>query len=227
MNLAIIPARGGSKRIPRKNIKSFSGKPMIQYAIEAANEAEIFDKIIVSTDDDEISQIAVTLGAEVPFTRPMDLSDDHTPTVPVIRHAIQQMKSIGWNIEFVCCIYPAVPFIDSADVVLALNRVKTHSDRFCFPVAEFSSSIFRSLKMEEDGKLSSFFPENELTRTQDLSAAYFDVGQFYWGHSDLWEAGNNLHSCGIGVEIPSSRAIDIDTDNDWQRAEMLFKALYG
>ena len=158
MNVAIIPARGESKRIPRKNIKNFSGKPMIQYAIEAANEAEIFDKIIVSTDDDEICQIALTLGAEVPFTRPMDLSDDHTPTVPVIRHGIQQIKSMGWNIEFVCCIYPAVPFIQSADIALALDRVKIHRDRFCF-LSRISIVYFSFFEMEEDGKLSSFFPK--------------------------------------------------------------------
>ena len=227
MNIAIIPARGGSKRILRKNIKYFSGKPMIQYAIEAAKEAMIFDKIIISTDDDEISQIAQSLGAEVPFIRPEELSDDHTPTVPVIRHAIQKMKNIGWNLEFVCCIYPAVPFIESLDLVLALNRIKTEKDHFCFPVAEFPSSIFRSLNMKEDGKLNAFFPENELTRTQDLPKAFFDVGQFYWGHANLWEKCDNLHSRGLGFKIPYSRAVDIDTMADWERAEKLFKTFYG
>ncbi len=227
MNIAIIPARGGSKRIPRKNIKNFSGKPIIQYAIDAAHKAEVFDKIIVSTDDSEISKIAKLLGADVPFARPADLSDDHTPTVPVIRHAIQQIKNVGWNIEFVCCIYPTVPFIESLDLVLALERVKNDPNQFCFPIAEFPSPVFRSLKMAADGKLSAFFPENELVRSQDLPPAFFDVGQFYWGHSDLWEKCDNVHSLGIGYEIPYGRAVDIDTNADWQRAEMLFKAFYG
>ena len=227
MNIAIIPARGGSKRIPRKNIKYFSGKPMIQYAIEAAKAAMVFDKIVVSTDDSEIARIAKSLGVDVPFIRPSDLSDDHTPTAPVIRHAIQKMKSLEWNFDFVCCVYPAVPFINSEDLVSALNRVKSNRDRFCFPVAEFPSSVFRSLKMEQDGTLDSFFPENELMRTQDLPPAFFDVGQFYWGHSDLWEKCSNLHSSGMGLEIAGWRAVDIDTRSDWERAEILFKAFYG
>ncbi len=226
MNIAVIPARGGSKRIPRKNIKCFAGKPMIQYAIDAARDSMIFDKIIVSTDDSEISQIATSLGAEVPFIRPFDLSDDHTPTVPVIRHAIQNVRNIGWDLEFVCCIYPAVPFIESSDLVLALNKIKNDKGRFCFPVAEFQSSVFRSLDMKEDGNLKSFFPENELTRTQDLPVAFFDVGQFYWGHSELWEKCDKLHSNSLGFEIPNSRAVDIDTMADWQRAEIIFKAFY-
>jgi pseudaminic acid cytidylyltransferase len=225
VNIAVIPARGGSKRIPRKNIKKFAGKPMLQYAIEAAQVADVFDEIVVSTDDNEIAEIAKALGASVPFSRPANLSDDHTPTVPVIRHAIEQMHRMEENVSFVCCIYPTVPFIRSSDLVEALAKVKDNSDRFCFPVAEFPSSIFRSLKMSENCALESVFPEHELTRSQDLPPAFFDVGQFYWGHSDLWKQSDTVLSLGIGHEIPYWRAIDIDTTADWQRAELLYGTL--
>ncbi len=225
MNVAIIPARGGSKRIPRKNIKPFAGKPMIAYAIEAALASGLFEHVIVSTDDDEIAQVARSRGAETPFVRPPELSDDHTPTVPVIAHALARCKESGWQIEKACCIYPGVPFIATADLKAALELLQSSGASYSFPVTPFPSAIQRALKRDASGRTSPFHPEHELTRTQDLEPAYHDAGQFYWGSRDAWLNVPRIHASGAGLVIDSWRVVDIDTPDDWQRAEALARAL--
>lgn len=225
MKIAVIPARGGSKRIPRKNIKPFAGKPMIAHAISAARRCSVFDKIIVTTDDDEISAIALAHGAEVPFRRPPELADDHTPTVPVIAHAIEACRELGWTVTHACCIYPGVPFLEAQDLDRAFGKLNPAQATYSFPVTEFPSAIQRALRRLPDGRMQAFNPEYELTRTQDLEPAYHDAGQFYWAAADTWLTNKRIHNNGIGVEIPSWRVVDIDTPNDWERAELLYNAL--
>jgi pseudaminic acid cytidylyltransferase len=226
MNIAIIPARGGSKRIPRKNIKNFFGKPMIAYAILAAKQANIFDHIIVSTDDEEILEIAKKWGAETPFVRDKELSDDYTPTVPVIYDAIKKCEVIGWNINMACCIYPCNPLLKANDIRESLNNLlKEPSANYCFPVAEFPSPIQRALRCDSRSKLSALQPEHELTRTQDLEKSYYDAGQFYWGSKESWASQPKIHTNSIGYIIPNHRVIDIDNLDDWKRAELIFQSI--
>jgi pseudaminic acid cytidylyltransferase len=225
MKIAVIPARGGSKRIPRKNIRPFAGKPMIGYAIGAARQSGLFDHVIVSTDDDEIAAIAQGLGAELPFRRPPDLADDHTPTVPVIAHAIRGCQDLGWDIAEVCCIYPGVPFIRAEDIGAALELLHRRGGAgYTFPVTGFPSPIQRALRRHADGTVAPFNPEFVNTRTQDLEPAYHDAGQFYWGHARAWLEGLSIHGHGAAIVLPEWRVVDIDTPDDWARAEALYRA---
>ncbi|NQX94110.1 MAG: pseudaminic acid cytidylyltransferase [Erythrobacter sp.] len=227
-HIAIIPARGGSKRIPRKNILPFTGKPMIGYAIEAALRSPVIERVLVTTDDEAIADIARDLGAEVPFTRPPELADDHTPTVPVIQHAIKAAREAGWNVTRAVCIYPGVPFIEGDDLARALQLLMEHEDAgFAFPVAEFPSAIQRALRRREDGTITPFSPEYSQTRTQDLEPAYYDAGQFYWAHADTWLSGADAHKNARVVVLPSWRVVDIDTPEDWERAEALHRAMHA
>ncbi len=226
MNIAVIPARGGSKRIPRKNIKPFAGKPMIAYAIEAAQASGACEKVVVSTDDEEIAGIAAEYGAELPFTRPPELADDHTPTVPVIAHAIETLRGLGWALDKIACIYPGVPLIDSGDIASALDVLENNGGGgYAFPVAEFPSAIQRALRRSDSGWSEPFNPENALTRTQDLEPAYYDAGQFYWAAADTWLAGGTIHLDARTVVLPEWRVVDIDTPEDWDRAEVAFETL--
>ncbi len=225
MKLAVIPARGGSKRIPRKNIRPFHGKPMIAYAIQAALVSKAFDRVIVSTDDTEIAEVAKAHGAELPFIRPPELADDHTPTVPVIAHAIQQCHQLGWDVEEACCIYPGVPFISANDLLLAREKLLESDAHYVFPVTGFPSPIQRALRRLPDGSVKPFHPEYAATRTQDLEPGYFDAGQFYWGRASAWLSGLNLHLNGVTFVIPEWRVVDIDTPADWERAELLLATL--
>lgn len=226
MKIAIIPARGGSKRIPRKNIRNFAGEPMIFYAIDAAKQARLFDHIVVSTDDDEITDIARGLGAEVPFRRPAELADDHMPTVPVIAHAVDACRNLGWDVGAVCCIYPAVPLIDPADIGSAYDLLEAgDGEGYVFPVTPFPSPVQRALRLNAQGTISSFFAGHITTRTQDLEPAYHDAGQFYWGQADTWRAGLEIHDNGRAVVLPEWRVVDIDTPEDWDRAELVYAAM--
>lgn len=227
MNIAIIPARGGSKRIPRKNIKDFCGKPMIARAIEVAKASGLFEHIIVTTDDAEISYISKAWGAEVPFVRPAELADDYTPTVPVVAHAIGACQALGWQVDQVCCIYPAVPFMRSADLIAALHLLETRKAGYVFPVADFPSAIQRALRQLPNGLMEPFYSQYASTRTQDLEPAYYDAGQFYWGRAQTWLEGKNIHQYGMGLVIPSWRVVDIDNAEDWQRAELMYTAFNG
>lgn len=225
MRLAVIPARGGSKRIPRKNIKSFHGKPMIAYAIGAALASNAFDCVVVSTDDAEIAEVAKAHGADLPFTRPPELADDQTPTVPVIAHAIRKCDELGWKVQDVCCIYPGVPFISTDDLRTAHEQLVTTLAKYVFPVTGFPSPIQRALRRLPDGTVRPFQPEHASTRTQDLEQGYFDVGQFYWGRKQSWLDGLNIHLNGTTLVIPEWRVVDIDTLADWERAELVYSAL--
>lgn len=227
MNIAIIPARGGSKRIPRKNIKEFCGKPMIAYAITAAKDSGLFEHIVVSTDDEEIARIARAWGAETPFVRPPELANDYAATVPVIAHGIKACRSLGWDFAHVCCIYPGVPFIQISDLRGALALLADSEADYCFPVTEYPSAIQRALKLLSNGRMQPFYPEFETTRTQDLESAYYDAGQFYWGKVEAWLTNPKIHSSGSGHVIPNWRVVDIDTPDDWARAEMLAPVIMG
>lgn len=226
MKLAIIPARGGSKRIPRKNIKYFHGKPMIAHAVLAALASNMFDKVIISTEDYEIAQIAQNYGAEVPFVRPVELADDYTPTVPVIAHAIRACSDMGWDIEYACCIYPSAPFITTLDLCSAYHQLIATRAHYVFPITGFPSPIQRALRRLPDGTVKPFQPEYASTRTQDLELGYFDAGQFYWGRASSWLDGLNVHLNGVTFVIPEWRVVDIDTLSDWERAELLYQALH-
>ena len=221
MNLCVIPARGGSKRIPRKNIRPFAGKPIIAYAIRAAQKSELFSKIIVSTDDEEIAKVSQDFGAEVPFLRPPELADDYTPTVPVIAHAIRELESRGDRFGNVCCIYPCVPFLACENIKNALTLLQQGDADYSFPVCEYSSPIQRAFQLNKNGKISLFYPEYELARTQDLEKAYHDAGQFYWGSKAAWLKKPRAHSSALGLPISKQFVVDIDTPEDWIRAENL------
>ena len=221
MNIAVIPARGGSKRIPRKNIKDFCGKPMLAYAITTALRSGLFDHVVVSTDDDEIAHIANSWGANTPFKRPAELSGDNVATVPVIAHAIQVLGELGWIFNQVCCIYPSVPLLSSEDLSGALSQFRDSQADYCFPVTQDPSGIGRAMRMLETGQMQPLYPEYELARTQDTEAAYYDAGQFYWGSSHTWQSKPKIHSNGCGFIIPNWRVIDIDTPDDWKRGELM------
>lgn len=224
MKLAVIPARGGSKRIPRKNIKDFCGKPMISWSINAAHESGLFEHVIVSTDDEEIAEIARKCGAEVPFMRPPELADDLTPTVPVLAHATRYCIDLGWAVEYACCIYPCAPLIRAGDLTKAIDLAERREVDFVYPVTEYPHPIQRAMKLLPDQKMQFISPEFELTRTQDLDALYHDAGQFYVGRASAWLEGKKMHTAGIGMPIPHWRVVDIDTLDDWTRAEVLFKS---
>jgi pseudaminic acid cytidylyltransferase len=223
MKIAVIPARGGSKRIPRKNIKVFDELPMIGYAIKAAFNSELFDQVIVSTDDEEIAEVAKSLGAQVPFKRPADLSDDQTVTVPVIAHAVNWLNEKGTQIEAACCIYPCVPFLNAEDLIGAYKIFDQKDANYVYPVVAFHSSPWRAMTRPDDGPMKFIFQEYELTRTQDLPVCYHDAGMFYWGKSSAWINGLKMHSNGYGYVMDGKKIVDIDTEVDWARAEQIAK----
>lgn len=227
MNIAIIPARGGSKRIPRKNVKPFFGKPMIAWPIEAALRANLFSHVVVSTDDEEIAEVAVRYGATVPFRRPSELASDYTPTVPVISHAITELETRGCKFDLVCCLYATAPFVTAADLRRGFEQISAKPDaEFVIPVTAYPFPIKRSLKIAEDGSLKMFWPEHELTRSQDLEPAYHDAGQFYWGTKQAFTTRRGFfNTCAYPVVLPRYRVNDIDTDEDWERAEKLFQVI--
>ena len=225
MKIAIIPARGGSKRIPGKNSKIFCGKPMITWAIGHALESNMFAKVIVSTEDESIAQLALSTGAEVPFMRPLNLADDFTPTVPVIAHALGFCDAIGWDIEYACCIYPCAPFLQPADLVDAFALMQEKDAHFVYPVTEYAHPAHRAMRRLPTGQMQLFQPEHELTRTQDLAKSYHDTGQFYWGKAIAWKAQMKMHTAGVGMVVPSWRVVDIDSEEDWTRAELLYEVV--
>lgn len=227
MAIAIIPARGGSKRIPRKNIKNFNGKPMIAWSISAAKESGLFKHVVVSTDDEEIAQIALSYGAEVPFFRPKDLANDLAPTVPVIAHAIRECAGLGWISDYICCIYPCAPFIKGEDLLSGYEMLRTTGAEYVYPVAEYPHPVQRAMFRADDARMSFLNPESEMTRTQDLTKTYHDTGQFYWGKSRAWSSLKKMHSEGAGLVIPHWQVVDIDTPDDWRRAELIYRAMKG
>ncbi|MCV2533356.1 pseudaminic acid cytidylyltransferase [Enterobacter wuhouensis] len=224
MNVAIIPARGGSKRIPRKNIKEFCGKPMIAWSIEAAQKSGVFDRIIVSTDDEEIAEVAREYGAEVPFMRPAELSNDYAGTIPVIHHAADWLISQGAKPDYVCCIYATAPFIQAEDLEKGLELIKKKNSDYCFSVTSFPYPIQRALKINDDNQISMFDPEQFNVRSQDLVEAWHDAGQFYWGNIDAWLSEKAVFkSHATPLILPRERVQDIDTLEDWRLAELMFE----
>jgi len=223
MNVAVIPARGGSKRIPRKNIKEFCGKPMIAWPIEVAKESGLFEHIIISTDDEEIAEVAKSYGAEVPFIRPNELSDDYTGTTEVIAHAVSWMYEEGLEPDAICCIYATSVFLTVNDLKKGFEAFSKGEWQYAFSVTDYEYPIFRSFKENSNGGVEMFFPEHFETRSQDLPIALHDAAQFYWGKPNAWlEILNLFEKHSFPVKIPRWRIQDIDTEDDWKRAEILF-----
>ncbi|MDQ7912466.1 pseudaminic acid cytidylyltransferase [Pseudomonas sp. 102515] len=225
--IAIIPARGGSKRIPRKNIKTFQGRPMIAYSIQAALESGLFARVVVSTDDTEIAEVVRDWGAEVPFLRPAALADDHAGTVEVIQHAVGVLREQGEDFAYACCLYATAPFVTPADLARGLDALEGHPDKaYAFTVTDYASPVQRALRLRPDGGVESLYPQFYETRSQDLEPAFHDAGQFYWGRAEAWAQCAALHAPhSLPIRLPRHRVQDIDTLEDWQRAELLFATL--
>lgn len=225
-NIAIIPARGGSKRIPRKNIRDFRGRPVIAYSIEAAAESKLFDQIVVSTDDAEIAEVARRYGATTPFFRPSELADDHTGTNAVVRHALEWFSGQGHSVTFACCIYATAPLLQSEYLIEGYRRLVDSGKSYAFSVTDFEFPPQRGLRRHEDGSVESLYPEFVHTRSQDLETAWHDAGQFYWGRSEAFLRDVPLYSAAaLGIAIPRHRVQDIDTLEDWRRAELMHQVL--
>lgn len=225
MRLAVIPARGGSKRIPRKNIKPFCGKPIIAWSIEAALQSDCFDRVVVSTDDDEIAAVARTHGAEVPFTRPAALADDHAGTLAVMRHAVEAC-ALDRDHGRACCIYATAPFLRTEDLQRGLQILEQSGADYAFSVTSYAFPIQRALRLTPHGRVEMFNPAYFATRSQDLEEAWHDAGQFYWARAGAWLAEAPLFGPGAApVLLPRHRVQDIDTMEDWLRAEWLFRAM--
>lgn len=226
MRLCVIPARGGSKRIPHKNIKPFNGKPIIAYSIEAAIKSKCFDKILVSTDDELIKNVSQNFGAEVPFLRPSYLSNDFAGTLPVVKHAIEWCEQNISSVTDVCCLYATAPFVTSKLIQESKEKFLVESAEYCFTVTSFSFPIQRSVKLTDKNRLEMFFPENFMKRSQDLDEAYHDAGQLYWGKPEAFKQEKPLFSQDATPYIlPRHLVQDIDTLEDWHRAELMYQTL--
>ena len=222
-NVAIIPARGGSKRIPRKNLLPFDGVPMIVRSIRTALESGVFDQVVVSTDDAEIADVARAHGAQVPFLRPAELADDFTGTAAVIVHALQQLPTF----DFACCVYATAPLLQARYLHQGLELLEQHRDKsFAFSVCSFGFPVQRALTLDGQGALTALYPEFRNARSQDLPEAFQDAGQFYWGRSEAWLRGEVVYSpASLPVILPRHLVQDIDTPEDWKRTEYLYAAL--
>ena len=228
MRLCIIPARGGSKRIPRKNIKEFCGKPIIVWSIEAAIKSECFDRIIVSTDDEEVATVSQKYGAEVPFLRPKELADDYVGTIPVIAHAIKWQNEHGEVASEACCLYATAPFVHISDLQNGLALLRETKSDYAFSVTSYPFPIQRAVRITPDNRVEMFMPKHFNSRSQDLEEAWHDAGQFYWGKSESWLSERNIFSkLSVPIPIPPYRVQDIDTQEDWDRAVCLFEATFN
>ncbi len=226
MKIAVIPARGSSKRIPRKNIKEFCGKPMIAWSIEAARDSGCFDRIIVSTDDSEIAAVAREYGAETPFIRPPLLSNDYTGTIPVIAHTVEWLQANGPAPELVCCLYATAPFVTADALNRGLQRLQQDDCDYAFSVTSFPFPIQRAVRITPGDRVEMFQPEHFATRSQDLEEAFHDAGQFYWGRSQAWLEQRPLFSNrSAPVMLAREYVQDIDTPEDWSRAEKMFESI--
>jgi pseudaminic acid cytidylyltransferase len=225
MRIAVIPARFGSKRIKKKNIKNFYSKPMIYWTIKRIKDSNLFNFICVSSDNNKILNIAKKCGVEILIKRPTCLSDDRSPTKPVIMHAIKYLEKMKIRFETICCIYPCNPFLLTEDLIKASKIYKKNISNFVFPVVEYSHPIQRALRINKKFRIKPVIFGNFNKRTQDLEKSYFDSGQFYFGSKSIWKSNKNPHNNGIPLIIPSWRVVDIDDLNDWKRAEFLFKIL--
>lgn len=226
MYLCVIPARGGSKRIPHKNIRNFCGKPMIAWSIKAAKDSGCFDRIIVSTDDEEIAATARQWGAQTPFMRPAMLSDDYTGTAAVVAQAIEWHQKSRQPPSLVCCLYATAPMLLPNDIRRGLEVLLQTEADFAFSVTSYAFPIQRALRVTDSNRVEMVAPEHLNSRSQDLEPTYHDAGQFYWGRAEAWVSGTPVLSIAAApVIIPRYRVQDIDTLEDWERAEWMFKAL--
>jgi pseudaminic acid cytidylyltransferase len=226
INVAIIPARGGSKRIPRKNIRPFCGKPMIAWPIEALRASGTVQRIVVSTDDDEIAAVAAAHGAEVPFRRPAALANDHAATLPVIAHAVAQLQAQGWVLARVCCVYATAPLLDAQDLLEARELLDRAGVQYVFSGTTFPFPIQRALRRDASGAIEPMFPQSIEQRSQDLPEALHDAGQFYWGRPEAFARQLPIFAPHSRIHLlPRHRVQDIDIEEDWQRAEALHRAL--
>lgn len=226
MNLAVIPARGGSKRIPKKNIRLFHQKPMVSYSISAALGSNLFDDVLVSTDDEAIAEVAREHGATVPFTRPAEISDDHTGIIEVVNHSIEWYRKNVGAVKNVALIYATAPFITANVLVDAFKLLNKSSCSYVLPVAQFSFPIQRALKIKDSGRIDMFQPEHRFTRSQDLQEAYHDAGQFCIGKAEAFLNKEDIYSnLTLPYLLPMEQVQDIDTEEDWARAEALYQLL--
>ncbi|MFO7528384.1 MAG: pseudaminic acid cytidylyltransferase [Marinobacter sp.] len=224
--VAIIPARGGSKRIPRKNVRMFCGKPMIAWSIEAARASGCFDKVIVSTDDAEIAEVGRQWNATVPFMRPESLSGDFTGTLPVVRHAVDWLDKNDFAVDYACCVYATAPFVTAEDLRKGWELIQQEACSYAFSVTSYAFPIQRAIRITESGRVAMFNPEQFNTRSQDLEEAWHDAGQFYWGRGEAWRQERAIFGeRSVPVKLPRHRVQDIDTPEDWTRAEWLFRAM--
>ncbi|MGC5700253.1 pseudaminic acid cytidylyltransferase [Pseudomonas sp. NFXW11] len=225
--VALIPARGGSKRIAGKNIKAFAGVPMLARSIDKALSSGLFQQVVVSTDDPQIAKLALACGAEVPFVRPAELADDFAGTAAVVAHALQVLREQGREFEYACCIYATAPLLQVRFLRQGLEALMGHPHQsFAFSVCGFGFPVQRALTLNEEGALEALYPEYRNSRSQDLPVAYQDAAQFYWGRSQAWLDGEALFSPrSLPVILPRHLVQDIDTEEDWQRAEYLYAAL--
>jgi pseudaminic acid cytidylyltransferase len=223
--VAIIPARGGSKRIPKKNIRHFAGKPIVGYSIEAAKATQLFDKIIVSTDDEEIAEVSRSFGAEVPFLRPGELSGDFVGTVEVVNHAIKWIYRNISVVPYICCLYATAPFVQPRFLIEGYERLISSGKSFAFSVTSYPFPIQRAVRLTGEGSVDALYPEFISSRSQDLEEIYHDAGQFYWGTSGAFLAKKVIFSHeSVAIVIPRYLVQDIDTTEDWIRAELLYRA---
>lgn len=222
--VAIITARGGSKRLPRKNIRPFHGKPILHYAVEAALASRIFDEVVVSTDDEEIAAVARLAGANA-IRRPDEYADDCATTGAAMRHAVQYLVNHGARLEHVCCIYPCTPMILPSDLHDGFNKLVDTGKCYVFPVTQYAPAPQRMLRMEEDGRVQSVWPQFDGVRTQELDPRWHDGGQWYWGTARAWLEEIPIYgSWSVGISLPRWRCIDIDTYDDWRIAEAVYQA---
>ncbi|MDF0497941.1 pseudaminic acid cytidylyltransferase [Bradyrhizobium yuanmingense] len=226
MKIAVIPARGGSKRIPRKNIRPFCGRPIISYSIDAARQSGLFDEIIVSTDDEEIAAVSRQLGAATPFVRPREIADDFTGTNAVVKHAVTWFRERGNEVSHACCIYATAPLIQPRYLCEGHDALTRSDAAFAFSVTSYAFPIQRAVRITTSGRVDAFYPEHRLTRSQDLEPAYHDAGQFYWGTADAFRDDVPLFSeRSIGIVLPRKYVQDIDTLEDWEQAEYMFRTI--
>lgn len=229
MNVAIIPARGGSKRIPRKNLRDFCGQPIIAYSIQIALQSKLFDHVVVSTDDPEIAEVAVQYGAQVPFLRPAKLANDHASTAAVMQHAAGACSGLGWEAQRLCCLYATAPFVEVSDLQAGLALLDTpvaeKPVQYAFSATSFAFPVQRAIRVHQQGAIEPVWPENIPKRSQDLEPLFHDAGQFYWGRTGAFKGSLPIFaSHSRAVLLPRHRVQDIDDEDDWTRAEWLYRA---
>ena len=228
MNIAIIPARGGSKRIKRKNIRNFFGKPIIIYSIETALKSGLFENVMVSTEDEEIAHLAIQNGAEVPFFRSLKSADDYATTADVIIEVLEKYNELGITFDNICCLYATAPFVNAKRLLEGFEALNIKDINTVIPITEFEYPIFRSLKMDKKQNVSLIWPEYINTRSQDIKNTYHDAGQWYWIKVKAFQDDKNLiNESSFGICLNKLEVQDIDDENDWKIAEIKYEILQG